>query len=169
MKRQPIGEIDDTLLVDGLTGDKSIYRRRSTQGGLVVFEASQPAVQRLFLISTPFRVNVACRADKDPEMNFNFEKPKLLTVGAHICYLTDLANFQAVDTFPVRTQVLFDLSMSMSRFWGDGRLQVRPLSHKEPWTKMEHLDMPCMCIFAVLIGALVCFLNGPVRVYAQQW
>ena len=36
MKRQPLGEIDDTLLVDGLTGDKSIYRRRSKQGRLLV-------------------------------------------------------------------------------------------------------------------------------------
>ena len=38
LKRQALGEIDDTLLVDGLTGDKAIYRRRSQE--VFMFEVS---------------------------------------------------------------------------------------------------------------------------------
>ena len=35
LKRQALGEIDDTLLVDGLTGEKAIYRRRSGDRGFI--------------------------------------------------------------------------------------------------------------------------------------
>ena len=64
-KNQTAGELDDGKLIHGLTGERSIYRRRMR---------------------------------RDNELNLEFNSPK-------------------------RLHLLFDLSMSMSRFWADGRLQ----------------------------------------------
>ena len=62
---QTVGELDETKLIHGLAGERSIYRRRLKQ---------------------------------DNELNLEFQAPK-------------------------RIHLVFDLSMSMSRFWADGRLQ----------------------------------------------
>lgn len=65
LKNKTEGDIDDNKLIDGITGERSIYRRR---------------------------------AEADPNSFFNIKKPK-------------------------RMHFLFDCSMSMSRYSGDGRVQ----------------------------------------------
>ena len=64
-RHQTVGELDDNKLINGLAGERAIYRRRKKQ---------------------------------ENELNLEFTAPK-------------------------RLHLLFDLSMSMSRFWADGRLQ----------------------------------------------